>query len=64
MDRQYDVVIERDEEGFYVASVPQLQDSRGAGGWVMPPRAGARQAIAPECSTVRSVPTPIPEWTR
>ena len=24
MDRQYDVVIERDTEGFYVASVPQL----------------------------------------
>jgi predicted RNase H-like HicB family nuclease len=24
MPRQYDVVIERDEEGFYVASVPQL----------------------------------------
>jgi predicted RNase H-like HicB family nuclease len=24
MDRQFDVVIERDEEGFYVASVPQL----------------------------------------
>jgi predicted RNase H-like HicB family nuclease len=24
MDRQYDVVIERDEDGFYVASVPQL----------------------------------------
>jgi predicted RNase H-like HicB family nuclease len=24
MQRQFDVVIERDEEGFYVASVPQL----------------------------------------
>jgi predicted RNase H-like HicB family nuclease len=24
MGRQFDVVIERDEEGFYVASVPQL----------------------------------------
>ena len=24
MPRQFDVVIERDEEGFYVASVPQL----------------------------------------
>ncbi len=24
MERQFDVVIERDEEGFYVASVPQL----------------------------------------
>ncbi len=24
MARQFDVVIERDEEGFYVASVPQL----------------------------------------
>ena len=24
MGRQYDVVIERDEDGFYVASVPQL----------------------------------------
>ena len=24
MKRQFDVVIERDEEGFYVASVPQL----------------------------------------
>lgn len=24
MDRHFDVVIERDEEGFYVASVPQL----------------------------------------
>jgi predicted RNase H-like HicB family nuclease len=23
-ERQYDVVIERDEEGFYVASVPQM----------------------------------------
>ncbi len=25
MPRQFDVVIERDEEGYYVASVPQLQ---------------------------------------
>ena len=25
MQRQFDVVIERDEEGFYVASVPQLR---------------------------------------
>lgn len=24
MQRQFDVVIERDEEGFYIASVPQL----------------------------------------
>ena len=24
MERRFDVVIERDEEGFYVASVPQL----------------------------------------
>ncbi len=24
MDRQYDVVIERDADGYYVASVPQL----------------------------------------
>lgn len=24
MQRQFDVVIERDEEGFYVASVPEL----------------------------------------
>lgn len=24
MNREFDVVIERDEEGFYVASVPQL----------------------------------------
>ena len=24
MERQYDVVIERDEEGYYIASVPQL----------------------------------------
>ena len=24
MQRQFDVVIERDEEGYYVASVPQL----------------------------------------
>lgn len=24
MQRQFDVIIERDEEGFYVASVPQL----------------------------------------
>ncbi len=24
MERQFDVVIERDEEGYYVASVPQL----------------------------------------
>ena len=24
MERQFDVLIERDEEGFYVASVPQL----------------------------------------
>ncbi len=24
MERQYDVVVERDEEGYYVASVPQL----------------------------------------
>ena len=24
MSRQFDVVIERDEEGFYVASIPQL----------------------------------------
>jgi predicted RNase H-like HicB family nuclease len=25
MQRQFDVVIERDEDGFYVASVPQLR---------------------------------------
>ena len=25
MDRQFDVVIERDEQGLYVASVPQLR---------------------------------------
>ncbi|MEP7367309.1 MAG: type II toxin-antitoxin system HicB family antitoxin [Acidobacteriota bacterium] len=25
MKRQFDVVLERDEEGFYVASVPQLR---------------------------------------
>jgi predicted RNase H-like HicB family nuclease len=25
MPRQFDVVIERDDEGFYIASVPQLQ---------------------------------------
>ncbi len=24
MERQFDVIIERDEEGYYVASVPQL----------------------------------------
>lgn len=24
MERRFDVIIERDEEGFYVASVPQL----------------------------------------
>ncbi|SPF36108.1 conserved hypothetical protein [Candidatus Sulfopaludibacter sp. SbA4] len=25
MQRQFDVVIERDEEGFYIASVPQIR---------------------------------------
>ena len=25
MQRQFDVVLERDEEGFYIASVPQLR---------------------------------------
>ena len=45
MVRQFDVVIERDEEGLYVASVPQLPGCHTDGTSLDELMAGIREAI-------------------
>jgi predicted RNase H-like HicB family nuclease len=43
--RQFDVVIERDEEGFYVASVPQLQGCHTQAKSLDEPMVRVREAV-------------------
>ncbi len=45
MQRQFDVIIERDEEGFYVASVPQLPGCHTQGRSLDEVTARIREAI-------------------
>ena len=45
MAREFDVVIERDEEGLYVASVPQLPGCHTDGASLDELMAGIREAI-------------------
>ena len=55
MERQFDIVIERDEEGFYVASVPQLHGCHTQARSLDELIARTREAIA-LCLDVEGVP--------
>ncbi len=56
MQRQFDVVIERDEEGFYVASVPQLPGCHTQGRSLDEVTARIREAIE-LCLEVEGAPS-------
>ena len=55
MPRQFDVVIERDTEGYYVASVPQIPACHTEGRSLDEVTDRIREAIAP-CLEVDGVP--------
>ncbi len=61
MSRQFDVVIERDEEGMYVASVPQLPGSHTDAESLDDLMVGIREAIE-LCLDVQSAKPPNLEF--
>ena len=61
MPRQFDVVIERDEEGFYIASVPQLHGCHTQGRSLDEVMVRIREAIE-LCLEVEGSPVPSLEF--
>jgi predicted RNase H-like HicB family nuclease len=59
--RQFDVVIERDEEGMYVASVPQLPGCHTQGASLDELIARMREAVE-LCLEVEGIPAPALEF--